>query len=60
MDTLTHHYGSSSEDEADDDSKDKPEAKKAKVTIEENLHLKPSTSSQFSSVKTVRFPLYGS
>jgi len=53
MDTLTHHYGSSSEDEADDDSKDKPEAKKAKVTIEENLHLKPSTSSQFSSVKTL-------
>ena len=55
MDALTNHYGSSSEDEAEDDSKDQPDTKKAKVTIEENLHLKPSTSSQFSSVKTVRF-----
>ena len=55
MDALTNHYGSSSEDEAEDDSKDQPETKKAKVTIEENLHLKPSTSTEFSSVKTVRF-----
>ena len=56
MDALTAHYGSSSEDDGEDDSKDQPETKKAKVTIEENLHLKPSTSTEFSSVKTVRFP----
>ena len=55
MDALTNNYGSSSEDEPEDDSKGQPETKKAKVTIEENLHLKPSTSSEFSSVKTVRF-----
>ena len=35
MDALTNHYGSSSEDEAEDDSKDQPDTKKAKVTIED-------------------------
>ena len=54
MDTLKGNYGSSSEDEAEDDSKDQPEAKKSKVSVEENLHLKPPSLNEFSSVKTVR------
>jgi hypothetical protein len=55
MDTLTHNYGSSSSESDSDDEgkKTSPAAKKAKVSSEEILHLQPSTSKEFSSIKMV-------